>query len=138
MSNQITSDIILDYPSNYFDNNYDYDKILEYLFCVDDLANTRILSSNMRPLRVTKNIRQKFKISDNFNEKELNNKLSNIKVGIIRRKEINGIKIDGEYFIDFGTLQSIENINCFQISIIYILTKNGLEKIRPNRVYLLK
>ena len=133
---EFSDDIIINFPHDYLDNKK-YLKNLEYLFCVGNLNNTRIITSYMRPLRVTNYIRNKYHISENCDEKELNDKLINIKVGIIRRKKIRGVKINGDYYIDLGTLKSINNINCYKFSTINVLTKDGLEKIKASRVYYL-
>jgi len=129
-------DCILDYPSRYLEEKQ-YKDIIENLFCVGNLKNTRILSSYCRPLRIVKKLRDKFDISEECNEDELNEKLNNLKVGIVRRKVVNGIKQDNDYFIDIGFINSIINIECFQYCSVYVKTNAGIENIRPNRVYLL-
>ena len=128
------TDIILDHPSIYLKKN-EYENIISNLFCVGDLNYTRILASYMRPLRVVKNIRKKLNISDDCNEKELKDRLINLKVGIIRRKVVNGVKQEKDFYIDNGILYDIENISCFYLSKILIKTKDGLELIKASRVY---
>ena len=128
------TDIILDNPSRYLKKS-EYENIISNLFCVGDLKYTRILSSYMRPLRVVKNIRKKLNISDDCNEKELKDRLVNLKVGIVRRKVVNGVKQDDNFYIDNGIISDIENINCFYLSKILIKTKYGQESIKASRVY---
>ena len=128
------TDIILDHPSIYLKKN-EYENIISNLFCVGDLNYTRILASYMRPLRVVKNIRKKLNISDDCNEKELKDRLVNLKVGIVRRKVVNGVKQDDNFYIDNGIISDIENINSFYHSKILIKTKDGQELIKASRVY---
>ena len=128
------TDIILDHPSKYLKKN-EYENIISNLFCVEDLNYTRIISSYMRPLRVVKNIRNKLNISDDCNEKELKDRLVNLEVGIVRRKIVNGVKQNDNFYIDNGIIYDIENINCFYFSKILIKTKDGLELIKASRVY---
>ena len=129
-------DYILNYPNEYLKKE-EYINIIEHLFCVGNLEYTRILSSHMRPVRIVEKFRKQLNISDDCNEKELKEKLLYLKVGIIRRKVINGIKQDNDFYIDYGIIMDIENINCYFYSNILIKTKEGIERIRTSRVYYL-
>lgn len=130
------SDMILNYPDEYIKKE-EYKNIIEHLFCVGNLEYTRILSSHMRPLRILEKFRKQLNISDHCNEIELREKLLYLKVGIIRRKVINGIKQDNDYHIDCGIIMDIENVNCYFYSNLLIKTKEGIERIRTSRVYYL-
>ena len=132
----LDDDFILNEPSYYLDKE-NYKNVIDNLFCVGNLSKTRILAPYMRPLRIVKKFREKFKISYDCDIEEINKKLFNLKVGIIRRKTINGIKQDNDFFIDSGFIVSIENCQCFNFSYAVIKTINGIEKIKTNRVYFL-
>ena len=129
-------DMILNYPDQYIKKE-EYKNIIEHLFCVGNLEYTKILSSHMRPLRIVEKFRKQLNISDDCNEIELRKKLLYLKVGIIRRKVINGIKQENDYHIDSGIIMDIENVNCYFYSNLLIKTKEGIEKIRTSRVYYL-
>ncbi len=114
-------------------NEEEYKK-LEPLFCVQSLGKTRIFCSYMRPLCLTKSAIKKLNIEKQELDKEIVEELKGQEVGILRRVERNGVKIDDEFIIHEGVIKDIIKYQTMQWASIEI----NNEQIRPERVFLLK
>lgn len=134
-----------DYQSDIiFCEKYEYESSLtkkeldniDYLFCVDDLNNSRTFASNKREVRLTYKYRQMFNLNDGYTVEDILNCLKNIELAFIRRRVVDGIKIDNDYVIDKGIVKDIQGVfagwDCTNI----ILDVNGSEtKVGPHRVF---
>ena len=129
---KLYDDII--YPSLYKDKLSDSDYIrLKPLFCTQSVEITKIFCSYMRPLCITKDVSKQLELDSQEINEEVKKKLIGTKVGIVRRKQENGIKLENIYIVEEGIIENIEKYSCFQFSSIRINNQD----IVPERVFLL-
>lgn len=114
-------------------SEYDYNR-LESLFCTQSLEITKIFCSHMRPLCITKTVSENLKLNKQEIDEEIVKKLIGTKVGIVRRKVENGIKLDDVFIIEEGVIENIEKYSCIEWASIIINNQH----ILPQRVFLLK
>ena len=114
-------------------SEYDYNR-LEPLFCTQSLEITKIFCSHMRPLCITKKVSENLKLNKQEIDDEIVKKLIGQKVGIVRRKIENCIKLDDVFIVEEGIIENIEKYSCFELASILI----NNQSIVPQRVFLLK
>ena len=114
-------------------SEYDYNR-LEPLFCTQSLEITKIFCSHMRPLCITKTVSENLQLDKQQIDEEIVKKLIGKKVGIVRRKVENGIKLDNVFIVEEGVIENIEKYSCFEWASIII----NNQSIVPQRVFLLK
>ena len=133
MTYHATYDNII-HPCLYKDklSEFDYNR-LKPLFCTQSLEITKIFCSHMRPLCITKKVSEDLQLNTQQIDENIIKKLIGTKVGIVRRKQENGIKLDNVYIIEEGIIENIEKYLCFQSSAIRINNQD----IVAERVFIL-
>ena len=135
--NDYQSDIIFS-EKNRFEPSLSKEELdnIDYLFCVDNLQNSRVFASNRRELRLTYQYRQMFNLNPEYTLEDIFNCLKDVEVAFIRRRVVDGVKINDDYVIDKGIVKDIvggiAGWDCTNI----ILDVNGNEtQVSPQRVY---
>tara|TARA_B100001142_G_C13887557_1_gene482548 strand:+ start:153 stop:596 length:444 start_codon:yes stop_codon:yes gene_type:complete len=109
---------------------------IDYLFCVDNLINSRTFASNKREIRLTYKYRQMFNLKIGYTLEDIFNNLNGVELVFIRRRVVDGIKIDNDYVIDKGIFKDIQGVFAGWDSTNIILDVNGSEtKVGPHRVF---
>ena len=109
---------------------------IDILFCVDNLENSRCFASNRRPIRLTYKYRQMFNLQKGYTLQDIYDNLLGVELAFIRRKVVNGQKIDDDYVIDKGIFKEIMGgivgFDCTNI----VLDVDGNEVlISPSRIF---
>lgn len=109
---------------------------IDYLFCVDSLNNSRIFSSNKREIRLTYKYRQMFKLDAGYTLRDIFNILLGTELVFIRRRVVDGIKIDDNYVIDKGIFKDIQGGTVGWDVTNIILDVGGVEThVCPDRIF---
>ena len=127
-------ELILSTPDSFeYLSIYDKKRLIP-LFCIEDMEKCKIFSINGRPLKVVKSIRDKYNLTEECTTEEMNSKFKNHMIGVVRRKELNGIKQDKDYYIMETKIVEIRDTHRLDMSSIKIDTG---EYINPSRIFLL-
>jgi len=113
-------------------SEYEYNR-LKPLFCTQSLEITKIFCSHMRPLCITEEVSKQLELDNQEINEEVIKKLIGTKVGIVRRKKENGIKLENVFIVEEGVIENIEKYWCFQWASITINNQD----IIAERVFLL-
>tara|TARA_Y100000741_G_scaffold351594_1_gene322818 strand:- start:885 stop:1343 length:459 start_codon:yes stop_codon:yes gene_type:complete len=109
---------------------------IDYLFCIDNLQNSRVFASNKREIRLTYKYRQMFNLNSGYTLEDIFNCLKDIELAFIRRRVVDGIKIDNDFVIDKGIFKDIQGGTAGWDYTNIILDVNGNEtKVSPHRVF---
>ena len=131
------SDVIF-IEKNVFEPSISTDELdnIDYLFCVDDLNNSRTFASNKREIRLTYKYRQMFNLKIGYTLEDIFNNLNGVELVFIRRRVVDGIKIDNDYVIDKGIVKDIQGAFAGWDITNIILDVNGSEVlVSPQRLY---
>lgn len=108
---------------------------IDYLFCIDSLDNSRVFASNKREIRLTYKYRQMFKLNNGYKVKDIFNCLKDIELAFIRRRVVDGIKIDNDFVIDKGIFKDIQGGCTWDYTNIILYVDGNETKVSPHRVF---
>ena len=138
------SDIELSIPERFYPKLSKAEiETLETPFCVDNMQNTHIFSSNKRPIRVNKKYRDLYGLKQGYTLNDIIEVFKGQIMYVVRRDvDKNGNKIDDKYVIVEGIVENIEpmisdDYDCTNL-IMNFTDSNQEEKTSINRVFFKK
>tara|TARA_Y100000589_G_C26985209_1_gene560287 strand:- start:188 stop:640 length:453 start_codon:yes stop_codon:yes gene_type:complete len=109
---------------------------IDQLFCIDSMANSRVFASNRREIRLTYKYRQMFNLEKGYTVKDICDNLQGIELAFIRRRVVDGVKIDNDFVIDKGIFKDIQGVGMGWDYTNIILDINGNEIMAsPQRIF---